>query len=940
MRSRLLAPDFGLTKAAELNVPYWSSPELLDGAAPGKPADIWALACTAMEFTTGAPPWAELQPATAAARLATSLPTPPGHASAELVAFLARCFVHDPAGRCTVDALLEDEWVSAVSPVIVEEAAAGAALPRQPAARPSKSDGPPSVVTSAGLVPSGGGPAGPVSGGAPVERMMIRVVMQLGEGESAKTIYVQRQITARALVSVILNKLSAYYNPEDYCIAEYHTTKEKQIFLDHEYPAQYYDSDQTLDFQLRIEPRPADMICGTLRRRRGRLMSRHWQTQYCVLDTHERYLAFYQRAPRPGEEALEPATDVIWDLTHIDSVVISSRDATRFAIECAGQVHHMAANSIDDALRWTNALRHASGGRAAEPVLELRWRPRDSFCHPVVGTIARPQDLALEVTYAQQVVRVTTRRRRRPRPPGAASASGPRAGRSAGGESQSEPAPAPEPEPQSAPGPEDEVVEVREEVRLHPVSCRVLGVVNAVGRFRSMADFQMVPDPHDYMTHLRAQINATSATDIVQIDLLSDLAPHSLNSHVTEPLPPPQFSRSDLPNPYGFAQNPSVASAIAQTVSASRPTSEFGAGPADFIDDLSAEVDQDGRTAAGSLERAAAFRAVTDMARSVLGEAGAADTARGLGIGGSEPGSRKRPHPDAASASGSDPREASLAKEVRRGRAGPLTRWRFMSHTPILMSTLANACRGPLYGGGLSIILPEQMVDASHFRPVPDNQEVFLSPPLHVSGLPENPCQEGLPGSLIVELLEMSDLSSIQALQESGQFAEVFASLQSRPSSQSRTAAIVNFCDLAQHVGCSSVQLRGEVDCSLGRADLDSLLSSAPVNLLPVLHNSQIEGHIIGGTHFVAPDERRGGPEAFSVTLAAVRVAALGTDIIFIWSRPLACPNDLTEEIICDDLKFMRTTVNSLMIHDWDMFFPDGPPTVDAASAGAGTSSP
>ncbi|OMH78409.1 Ran guanine nucleotide release factor, partial [Zancudomyces culisetae] len=55
-----------------------------------------------------------------------------------------------------------------------------------------------------------------------------------------------------------------------------------------------------------------------------------------------------------------------------------------------------------------------------------------------------------------------------------------------------------------------------------------------------------------------------------------------------------------------------------------------------------------------------------------------------------------------------------------------------------------------LYGGYMSISIPNTLLDASQIRQIPDNQEVFLNP--------END------ESLIVEILEYQDVPNSEAL--------------------------------------------------------------------------------------------------------------------------------------------------------------------------------
>lgn len=100
------------------------APEVVRGDERGaggvnwKKADIWSLGCTAIEMTTGRPPWCHLNnPVTVLYHIAcsTALPTFPDHASPELITFLNLCLQRDPVNRPEVTSLLLHPFVANVA---------------------------------------------------------------------------------------------------------------------------------------------------------------------------------------------------------------------------------------------------------------------------------------------------------------------------------------------------------------------------------------------------------------------------------------------------------------------------------------------------------------------------------------------------------------------------------------------------------------------------------------------------------------------------------------------------------------------------------------------------------------------------------------------------------------------------------------------------------
>lgn len=88
------------------------------GGVNWKKADIWSLGCTAIEMTTGQPPWCHLtNPVTVLYHIAcsTALPNFPDHASPELITFLNLCLQRDQQNRPEVPSLLLHPFVANVA---------------------------------------------------------------------------------------------------------------------------------------------------------------------------------------------------------------------------------------------------------------------------------------------------------------------------------------------------------------------------------------------------------------------------------------------------------------------------------------------------------------------------------------------------------------------------------------------------------------------------------------------------------------------------------------------------------------------------------------------------------------------------------------------------------------------------------------------------------
>lgn len=92
--------------------PYWMAPEIIEHGHGSSSSDIWSLACTIYELTTGNPPYSDLNPLTAMYKLVQDEHPPiPKQASSELEEFLIACFQKSPAMRPSASALLEYAFV-------------------------------------------------------------------------------------------------------------------------------------------------------------------------------------------------------------------------------------------------------------------------------------------------------------------------------------------------------------------------------------------------------------------------------------------------------------------------------------------------------------------------------------------------------------------------------------------------------------------------------------------------------------------------------------------------------------------------------------------------------------------------------------------------------------------------------------------------------------
>ena len=97
--------------------PYWMAPEVIKQTGHGRQADIWSVACTAVEMITAKPPWSEYATQVSALFHIASAKGPPplpGGLSPEALDFLLLCFNRVPKDRPNATRLLQHPFVAAV----------------------------------------------------------------------------------------------------------------------------------------------------------------------------------------------------------------------------------------------------------------------------------------------------------------------------------------------------------------------------------------------------------------------------------------------------------------------------------------------------------------------------------------------------------------------------------------------------------------------------------------------------------------------------------------------------------------------------------------------------------------------------------------------------------------------------------------------------------
>lgn len=127
--------DFGNSKSWRVNsianqqiansgdikgTPCWMAPEVIrdqGGQINWKKADVWSLACTTLEMSTGKPPWSQFSNSvTILYHIACqdTLPDYPVNASPELTSFLSTCLARTPSSRPDATSLLLHPFVASM----------------------------------------------------------------------------------------------------------------------------------------------------------------------------------------------------------------------------------------------------------------------------------------------------------------------------------------------------------------------------------------------------------------------------------------------------------------------------------------------------------------------------------------------------------------------------------------------------------------------------------------------------------------------------------------------------------------------------------------------------------------------------------------------------------------------------------------------------------
>jgi len=92
----------------------WMAPEVMNGQAYGRKADIWSLGCLLVEMASGEPPWGHFDnPMAAMIKIARSdeIPAIPEHLTPTAKDFIERCLRRDQNDRPYCEGLLEHPFV-------------------------------------------------------------------------------------------------------------------------------------------------------------------------------------------------------------------------------------------------------------------------------------------------------------------------------------------------------------------------------------------------------------------------------------------------------------------------------------------------------------------------------------------------------------------------------------------------------------------------------------------------------------------------------------------------------------------------------------------------------------------------------------------------------------------------------------------------------------
>ncbi|KAI9011541.1 hypothetical protein BC832DRAFT_590758 [Gaertneriomyces semiglobifer] len=185
---------------------------------------------------------------------------------------------------------------------------------------------------------------------------------------------------------------------------------------------------------------------------------------------------------------------------------------------------------------------------------------------------------------------------------------------------------------------------------------------------------------------------------------------------------------------------------------------------------------------------------------------------------------------------------------------------------PVLMKEQA------LFGGAITTVIPDGFVDASQFREVPDNQEVFVSM--------RNPDQ-----SMIVELLELAEDASDAA------------------------AARFHFQQLAED--------NQALECAV--RDIQVL---DPRQAIP--HLAAANGHVsvLVGNQTVTkfrstnPENPEAIPHVIQINMTVIRIPHVSTDLVISVNTPLSA--DAPASAAASEI--LSQSLQALSVRDWGLF--------------------
>ncbi|KAG2393300.1 hypothetical protein C9374_006831 [Naegleria lovaniensis] len=185
-----------------------------------------------------------------------------------------------------------------------------------------------------------------------------------------------------------------------------------------------------------------------------------------------------------------------------------------------------------------------------------------------------------------------------------------------------------------------------------------------------------------------------------------------------------------------------------------------------------------------------------------------------------------------------------------------------------------------LFGGAMSILLPVNYLDASHFREIPDNQEVWtdnLEAPTSSSGVQSSSCP-----SIIIEIL-------------------------SRPENVSDaniTEFLFNDLADANHVAANQ-----------------RLLLMQPFNDTQQTKTSNfpMADYAAGAVGKMMVEKNRGMDEV-TVFLWVVRLKHIDTDILISLNDPMVKYSTSDEAAQSSRMKLFEKIIRSLTVNDWNLF--------------------